>query len=267
MVGFLAVAVVLIASIGAAQFGQSRRAQPNRRFATLEDFDGSFQFCRLVFRNSSNGDGGGWGVDYPRADENLSIRIAELTRVPVSMDEAENPNHLLVRLGDPVINHCPFVMMTEPGGALFDAEEVAGLRDYVLRGGFLWADDFWGEYAWDFFENQIRRALPSSTYPVVDLPLDHPIFHAMLNVSKVPQIPSINAWGGPGGRTSERRDSAVPHVRAINDEHGRIMVLFTHNTDFGDSYEREADDPRYFEEFSVNGYAFGINTIIYAMTH
>ncbi len=265
-------AALLVASVSAAQFrrGQEGRRsfQPRERFAVLDDFDGEFQFCRLVFRNASNGDGGGWSVDYPRADENLSIRMAELTRVPVSMDSGENPKHVLVSLDNPIISHCSFVMMTEPGGAYFTDEEAAGLRDYVLKGGFLWADDFWGEYAWEFFENQLRKALPSSMYKIYDVPLDHPLFHEVLSVPKIPQIPSIGQWAGMGGGTSERgADSAVPHVRAIDDDHGRIMVLMTHNTDFGDSYEREGDDPTYFDRFSVPGYAFGINVIVYALTH
>jgi len=269
--GALVALTLLIASASAAQFGgrQGRRSfQSNERFAVPRDFDGGFQFCRLVFRNDFNGDGGGWAVDYPRADENLSIRISELTRVPVSMDADEIPMHVLVRLNDPVISHCPFVMMTEPGGSYFDDAEAKGLREYLLKGGFLWADDFWGEYAWRWFDNQLRKALPSSTYPIFDVPLDHPLFHEMMNVPKIPQIPSIGFWGGPGGRTSERgADSAVPHVRAINDDRGRIMVLITHNTDFGDSYEREGDNHLYFEEFSVPGYAFGVNVILYALTH
>ena len=113
-------------------------------FATPADFDGGFQFCRLVFRNDRNGDGGGWSVDWPRADENLSVRLSELTRLPVSVDENSVPKHLLVRLTDPELFHCPFVMMTEPGGTYFDDQEAAGLRSYLLHGGFLWADDFWG---------------------------------------------------------------------------------------------------------------------------
>jgi hypothetical protein len=266
-----AVAVLLVALAAAnatAQFGGRRGFRPALRYALPDDFDGGFQFCRLVFRNDPGGDGGGWAVDYPRADENLSIRLAELTRVPVSLTSDEEPRPVLVRLSDPILARCPFVMMTEPGAAYFDEDEARGLREYLQKGGFLWADDFWGEYAWQFFEAQVRKALPSTMYPIVDLPLDHPIFHQMITVAKVPQIPSINAWGGPRGRTSERGpDSAVPHVRAINDARGRIMVLFTHNTDFGDSYEREGDDPRYFEAFSVNGYAFGINVIVYALTH
>ena len=87
-------------------------------------------------------------------------------------------------------------------------------------------------------------------------------------IPRVVQIPSINYWAGSGGDTSERgSDSAEPHARGIADSHGRLMVLITHNTDFGDAFEREGDDPRYFYQFSVDGYAFGINVLLYAMTH
>jgi hypothetical protein len=266
-IGVLLVALLFGASDGAAQFrrgGFSRFA----RFATMEDFDGGFQFCRLVVRESRNGDGNGWNVDYPRADLNLSIRLAEITRTPVSMDATAEPKALLVNLGDPAaLSRCPFVMMTEPGAAYFTPDDAAVLKAYLMRGGFLWADDYWGEYAWEFFENQLRQVLPSVTYPIVDLPRDHPIFHQVLDASKVPQIPGIGFWDG-ANRTWERTPSeSVAHIRAINDDRGRVMVLLTHDTDFGDAYERETVNPEYFMKFSVPGYAFGINVIVYAMTH
>jgi hypothetical protein len=159
-------------------------------------------------------------------------------------------------------------MATEVGAAYFDEDESARLRDYLIKGGFLWADDFWGSYAWDYWRSQIARVLSPGEYPIVDLPPSHPLFRSHFEVKAVPQIPSINFWGGRGGPTSERgSDSAVPHARAILDKAGRIMVLMTHNTDIGDSWEREGDDPDYFYTFSVNGYAFGINALVYAMTH
>jgi Domain of unknown function (DUF4159) len=265
------VALVLMTSVSARQVGRGRRGRsgfgPQAAFATPADFDGGFQFCRVVFRTDRNGDGNGWNVDWPRADENLSIRLSELTRIPVSMDGEDQPKHLLVRLTDAELSHCPFVMMTEPGGAFFDDQEAAGLRNYLLKGGFLWADDFWGEYAWAFWEGQLRKVLPSASYPIVDVPLDHPIFHEMMRVDSIPQIPAIDFWEGRRSTSERGADSAVPHVRAINDGHGRIMVLMTHNTDFGDAYEREGDDHEYFERFSVPGYAFGVNVVLYAMTH
>ena len=122
-------------------------------------------------------------------------------------------------------------------------------------------------YAFDFWANQIGKALPRSAYPIVDLPLDHPIFHTVLPVARIPQIPGIRYWMASGGRTSERADSAVPHVRGIMDDRGRLIVLMTHNTDFGDAFEEEATNHEYFLQFSVQGYAFGVNALVYAMTH
>jgi hypothetical protein len=264
--------LVFLSALAAAQRGGRRGGAFSQRqlaYATLDDFDGTFQFCRVVFRQASNGDGGNWSVDFPRADENLSVRLSELTKTPVGLDADNVPKHLLVSLRDPLpLSHCAFIMMTEVGSIYLDDQETATLRDYLMKGGFLWADDFWGERAWDIFESQIHRALPSGTYPIVDLPIEHPIFHSQMAVARVPQIPSINFWGGPGGPTSERgAESAVPHARAILDEHKRVMVFITHNTDVGDSFEREGDSRQYFLEFSVPGYALGVNVLLYALTH
>ncbi len=237
---------LLIASVSAAQFGFGRGRQMDR-YVPEGSYTGSFLFCRISFRNNPYGDGAGWDVDYERADLNLSFRLSELTKTPYK---------------------CPFIMMTEPGGSYFDPAEAAALRDYLLRGGFLWADDFWGTRAWINWAGEIAKALPPSQYPIVEVPLDHELFHMLYDVREFPQIPSIGFWLGTGGATSERGlDSAVPHARAIFDDHRRIMVLITYNTDFGDAFERETDDRSYFLEFAPRGYAFGVNALIYAMTH
>jgi hypothetical protein len=266
--------VLLLAAAAAAAQGRGRPPQGfggrgpfSARYATFDDFDGSFQFCRLQFRNSTSGDGDGWGVDWPRADENLSIRLSELTRTPVSMDASDTPRSLLLTATSPELSHCPFVMMTEPGGAYFDEQEAAALRAYLLKGGFLWADDFWGSYAWAHWEGELRKVLPSGEFPIVDLPHEHPIFHLMMSVPAGLQIPGIGYWSRTGGTSERGPDSAVSHIRAIADDHGRIMVLMTHNNDYGDSYEREGDNREYFEKFSVPGYAFGIDAVLYSMTH
>jgi hypothetical protein len=264
----LVVALVVAGALVSAQGRRGGRFGSTVPMATPESFDGLFHFCRLAFRADRNGYGGNWSVDFPRADVNLSIRLSELTRTDVSFDVHREPRHLVVRPSDPELFMCPFVMATEVGSAYFDEDESAKLREYLDKGGFLWADDFWGNYAWEFWKAQLDRILPPSQYHVVDLPPSHALFHAQFDVTSVPQIPSINYWIGSGGGTSEAgADSAVPHARAVLDAAGRIMVLMTHNTDVGDSWEREGDDPRYFYTFSVNGYAFGINTILYAMTH
>ena len=271
MRGRIAVAcalALLIASIAGAQFRGRRGYGRTLQYAAPQDFDGSFQFCRIVYRQAAYGDGGNWSVDYPRADQNLSVRLSELTKTFVGFDGEGIPKHLLLNLSSPELFHCPFIMMTEVGSIYLDEAEVKGLRDYLLKGGFLWADDFWGTRAWQIFESQIRQVLPSGAYPIVDLPIEHPIFHALMAVDHIPQIPSINAWGGPGGPTSERgSDSATPHARAILDDHRRVMVFITHNTDIGDSFEREGDSRQYFLQFSVPGYALGVNVLLYAMAH
>ena len=239
------------------------------RMARATDVDGTFQFCRILFRSDNRGDGGDWSVDWPRADINLSIRLAELTKTTVGRASGGDPNHLLLRLTDDVLFQCPFVVMTEVGSAYIDDDEAARLKSYLLKGGFLWADDFWGDYAWEWWEAQIRKVFPASEYPIVDLPLDHPLFRSQFDIKNgTPQIASIGIWARTGGGTSERgADSDTVHTKAILDKHGRIMVLMTHNTDLGDSFEREADDPQYFYQMSVPGYAFGVNALLYALTH
>lgn len=249
-----------------AQF-RRRRQRFALRMASAHAFDGSFNFCRIMFSGGGDGDGGGWGVDYPRADVNLSIRLAELTKTEVSMDGAGEPNHLVLQITDDELFQCPFVMMTEVGAADFTEEEAERLRTYLLKGGFLWADDFWGSYAWQVWLREIAKVLPPSEYPVVDLGNDHPLLRMHFPVPGLPQIPSIGHWSWSGGTSERGADSAEPHLRGIADRHGRLMVLITHNTDIGDSWEREADDPDYFYRFSVDGYALGINVLMYAMTH
>ena len=263
------VALVLAVRVD-AQFRQRRGGFGNLSsgsIATDKDFDGAFHFCRVMFRSDFRGDGGNWSVDYPRADINLSVRLSELTRADVSMKNGE-PNPLLIRLTDDALFRCPFIMTTEVGSASIDDQEAERLREYLLKGGFLWADDFWGSYAWEWWVGQFSRVLNPAEYPIIDLPSNHPLFSSQFVIKKVPQIASINYWASSGGDTSERgADSAEAHARAVLDKHGNIMVLMTHNTDLGDSFEREADDPQYFYQMSVPGYAFGINALLYAFTH
>jgi Domain of unknown function (DUF4159) len=265
----LGLLLLLVASAGIAQ----RRFRGSRGFARAQFgfdpamYDGAFNFCRIAFRQSPSGDGAGWNVDWPRADENLSVRLSELTKAPVSFDGNQQPNHVLLTLTDPGLFQCPFIMMTEVGGLYLDDSEATALRTYLVKGGFLWADDFWGPVAWQNFSEEIAKALPPDQYPIQDLPLTHPIFDMMTPVASIPQIPSIDFWEGTG-QTSERGARSVPpHVRAIDDANGRILVLITFDTDFGDAFEREGDDHEYFLKFSVPGYAFGINALLYAMTH
>jgi hypothetical protein len=226
-----------------------------------------FTFCRLVYtsvRREANGQG--WRTDFPLADQNLMIRLSELTTTPITRDDAGDPAHALVRASDPGLFRCPFLFASDVGTASFGPEEVRGLRDYLLKGGFLWADDFWGNRAWSFWVEEMRRVLPE--YEVVEVAPEHPLFSTFYTVERVPQIPSIQFWRFSGGRTSERgAESATPTIHAIFDERGRVLVLMSHNTDIADGWEREGEEYEFFHSFSPFGYAVGINVAVWAMTH
>ena len=261
----------LLAAIAAAE-AQQRQSPALGPAMTPEEaaedgYDGGFRFCRIRFNTSPAGDGDGWYVDTPGADINLSIRLSELTKIPVTTVGEDEPVHIVVRLTQPELFQCPFVMMTEPGGAIFNTQEAAQLRTYLLKGGFLWADDFWGTRAWQWWSMQIGQALPPDEYPIVDVPLDHPMFHTLFDIPSIPQIPNVGLWIN-AHRTSERgADSAVPHARAIFDKHGRLMVFMTHNTDFGDAFEQEHADSDYFQRFSIPAYQIAADVMLYSMTH
>lgn len=269
--GLVLILVLGLAAVAAAQgwqrWGRYRRMP--LRTATAESFDGSFNFCRVMY-SSDHGEAGGqgWRTDYPDADINFSIRLSELTRARVSMLPTGQPNHLVVRLTDASLFQCPFVMIEDAGTAAFTELEVARLREYLLKGGFMWVDDFWGTRAWNSWVSQLAHVLPLNEYPITDITTAHPIFRTLFEIKTFPQIPSIQFWRQSGGHTSERGyDSAEPHVRAISDDLGRMLVLMTHNTDIADAWEREGEDPRFFYNFSPDGYAVGINVLMYAMTH
>jgi len=240
------------------------------RFPTEKTFGRGFNFCRLMFQ-SNRREKRGWDTDYPGADINFSVRLAELTKTRVSMTDASEdgiPDHVVVRATDQALFQCPFVLVEDGGGAHFNDQEVLQLREYLLKGGFLFASDYWGARAERQWEEEIGRVLPRERYPIADIPNDHPIWRTQFEVDRVPQMPSIQSWRRTGGSTSERGfDSDVVHTRGIADDHGRLMVLMIHNSDIPDGWEREAADPEYFYLFSPNAYSVGIDIMMYAMTH
>ena len=258
-------AAVLTASLASAQFRAPRGL--DERMARPDTYDAKFHYCRAAYRANLRGDGGGWLTDYPLADIDLSIRLSELTKISVAFDGPNQPKHLIVQLTSDELYQCPIIIMQEVGRLVFSSDDTEHLRNYLLKGGFLWVDDFWGSYAWDVWQTEIRKVFPAAEYPIIDLPPSHPLYHTMFDLDGVPQIPGIGTWLG-SGQTSERgADSAQVHSRAIVDRYGRIMVFMTHNTDVSDSWEREGEDPEYFNRFSVNGYRVAVNVMLYAMTH
>jgi hypothetical protein len=271
--GFVAVALVLcLASAAAAQFGGFGRFGPRGyplKYPGADSFGHGFNFCRAAYTSGRREAGGqGWSTDYPDAELNFSIRLSELTKTRVTKDTQGQPEHLVVRLTEDALYQCPYLHMEDVGTASLTDAEVQGLRSFLLKGGFLWVDDYWGSYAMHNWLSQLARVLPPSEYPVQDIPIDHPIFKSMFEVKSLPQIPSIQFWRTSGGGTSERgSDSTTPTVRGVTDRHGNVIVLMTHNTDISDAWEREGEDPRFFYKFSPDGYAVGINVVLYALTH
>jgi hypothetical protein len=165
-----------------------------------------------------------------------------------------------------VLYGCPFVFASDIGSAGFKEAEAEALRDYLLKGGFLWVDDFWGRRAWEHWAGEIRRVLPE--FPIQELGPEHPLFSSFYALPRVPQIPSIQSWYMTGGQTQERNfDPGDPHMAAIIDGRGRILVLMTHNTDIADGWEREQDNEDFFYRFTAQAYGVGINVVMWVMTH
>ena len=207
----------------------------------------------------------GWSTDYPFGEINLLTRLSEMTKVRVSRDDARNVNYWVVRLTDDQLFECPIVLGSDVGTAALSNAEVQRLRQYLLKGGFLWVDDFWGTLASEHWASQMARVLPE--FPIVDVARptrsDRPC-----SPSKTSSRCQASSRGADRAATREDGDRQPPrrfprHRRF----HGRIMVAMTHNTDIGDSMEREGDDPQYFAAFSPEGYALATNIVVYALTH
>lgn len=249
--------------------GWGGRSRFPPRYPTAASFDGGFNFCRLIYTSDRREAGGsGWSTDYWDADINFTTRLGELTKTTVSRQANGDPNHLSVRITDPFLFQCPWLSATDVGTASFSDEDAGILRAYFEKGGVLWADDFWGPHAWDNWVSNISKVLPPGEYPIRDIEPSHAIRRMLFEFDELPQIPSINFWNQSGGQTSERYElSREPHFRGIADRQGRFMVIMTHNTDISDAWEREAADPRFFFSFSPQGYAVGLDVVLYAMTH
>ncbi|MDH3222247.1 MAG: DUF4159 domain-containing protein [Gemmatimonadota bacterium] len=262
----LLVAGLLSAVPVEAQRGWRRRA-PIRKPAEAT-VRGDFTFCRLQYQSyRTEWLGTGWTTDYPDGDRNLPLRLSQLTKTDIARGPQGDPFHAVVRADEADLYQCPFVFASDVGTVRFTTEEREALRDYLLKGGFLWVDDFWGDYAWQVWEREIGSVLPK--HPIQPVPPNHVLFRTLYTVDSIPQIPSIQYWYRSGRLdTSERgAESATPTLHGIFDDGGRLMVVMTHNTDIADGWEREGEDDEFFFLFSPNAYAIGINVILYALTH
>jgi len=199
----------------------------------------------------------GWSMDSPGADCKYMGGIHRLTNLRVY------PNPNMIRITDPNLFKFPYAYIVEPGGMDLTDEEVSHLREYLLRGGFIHADDFWGLREKANFEYWMKRVLPE--YSMEVLPLSHEVFHTFFDIEEIIQIPGEYA-GCTGGPTWERPDDKEPRIYGISDDKGRLMVVVTYNSDLGDAWEY-MDEKCYPEKYSGQAYRLGMNFMIYAMTH
>jgi hypothetical protein len=239
-----------------------------------------FTFVRVEYDSFGRGGGGRrrggyggygygwarWATDFPDSDLNFSFRLQQLTSLKV------NPVPITRRLTDPDLCDYPFLYMIEPGALSFSPQEGEALRRYLLKGGFLMVDDFWGDAEYENFYREIKTVFPEDQYEPKELNIDHEIFHCVYPFKEKPQVPSIHSWLGsdPGVTWEEHHwgNTRDVHYKGMFDDNQRMMVIICHNTDLGDGWEREGENEEYFRQFSEKkSYPMGINIVTYAMTH
>jgi Domain of unknown function (DUF4159) len=219
-----------------------------------------FRFARLVYTSHPafarwGGPWSDWTTDYPGAEMHFLQGVRRLTRVFAPDDPIA-----LKLMDDELFNH-PFLYGVEVGRWHLSEEEAARLREYLLRGGFLMVDDFHGTLQWQNFMESMRRVFPDR--PVVEITDENEILHVLYDLDRKVQIPVIS--GAVTGRTWEE-DGYTPHWRGIYDDNGRLVVVINFNMDMGDAWEH-ADHPLYPQPLTALAYRYGINYVIYSMTH
>ena len=254
-------ACLLPALTGAQSFQQDDQAQTTRSPTATPGNSHEFYFTRGIYSGEFDDydEGGRWAIDYPKADHQFLVALKRLSVVDAyGSDNA-------IELTDPGLRRFPLLYTVEVGSMSLTEAEALALRNYLLAGGFLVIDDFWGSWAWDQFLSQMQMVFPDRA--IVEVPPEHPVFHVFYNIDRVIQVPNIRqGWAAQHGGPTHEYDGIVPHVRGIFDDNGRLMVLINWNTDLGDAWEW-ADNPDYPLKFSTYAFEIGINFVIYGMTH
>jgi hypothetical protein len=213
------------------------------------------RYRRFGFMDWREG-GTSWTQDYPRADRHFAAAVRRLTRVHArTLEQPVNPDDT-----DDFFNW-PWLCAGEMGDWKLTTEQAATLREYLLRGGFLLLDDFWGPEEYARFDQSMKLVFPDR--PIVDIDGNDPIFHIVFDLDERYQVPGMWALRG---QMSFRAAGTVPHWMGIFDDRGRVMVAIAFNNDLGDSWEW-ADDPRYPEKYSALGLRLAVNYVLYSMTH
>lgn len=262
---------LLIFALGAATADAQRpgfRPQQNSFRAPQTDlydlgYDqaGEFNFVRVQFSTYFGGGfggfgGGPWAIDFPDADMNFLRGVARLTNIRVMSDP------IVLRFDDERIFDYPFLYMLEVGqggGLTLTPSETENLREYLLRGGFLLIDDFWGQRQWDNFMSAFSQVFPDRE--VIELQNDHEIFHCYYDIDGPQMIPAL-------GRSDDFGEQGIDYAtnHAILDDSGRVMVLINWNSDMGDGWEHTYH-PAYPTNYANSAYQLGINYLMYSLTH
>ncbi|HEV7926449.1 MAG TPA: DUF4159 domain-containing protein [Verrucomicrobiae bacterium] len=225
-----------------------------------------FTFARLKFDSEYGGYGRGraWDDDSPEADLNLIYRMFEATSLKIR----PGLNYIDITTKD--LADYPFVYMAGASRVSLSDEQAADLRTYLLNGGFLMVDDFWGDEEWEHFAGQAKMIFPNRTPE--QLELTNQIFQMVYRFKKQPQIPSVGDFRATGQSYDYyheyRQMNHDPHYFGIYDDKRRLMMLICHNNHYGDGWEHEGDGVDYFDIFSMPmGYPMFINIVAYAMSH
>jgi len=267
--------LVLAAMLWLAVLGLAQRSRFQREEEPRPVFPaaGEFHFVRVEYTDlpqfhrwfgfaSRSGQGEGWWiVDWPDSDDHFSMGVQRLTRI-----ETAEPRHF--RLTDDRLFDHPWLYATQTGWWGLSGAETSRLREYLLRGGFLVVDDFWGDDQWEVFRETMQRVLPDR--PITDIALSDPVMHVLYDIEKkdLTFIPGTrHLRRGPGGGiVVQQPEGTSPAWRSITDDRNRMVVAVNFDTDVGDAWEY-ADSPIYPEAMTALAYRYGINYLIYAMTH
>jgi hypothetical protein len=206
-----------------------------------------FTFVRVIFDSDPSRPGDnffrrrsrrGWRIDFPDADLNFSYRLQQMTSLKVDSDGR------VLRLTDPDLIDYPYIFMTHIERMALAESEASALGHYLLNGGVLLVNDFWGAPAWQNFVREMRQVIPGREW--IELSMEHPIFHCIFDLRgpmSSLRVPTIHRWNrdySPGNPSSNPTASCrgegyeTMHVRALLDDRKRIMVLAIHNSDVSD---------------------------------
>ena len=275
--GVVALGVILL--IAAAGFAQ-RFGGRFRYFGEQEETEvdippraAEYHFIRMEYQDaqgfqagfrfgSRHGRGRGWWMqDWPDAEDHFTAGVQRLTRI-----DTGDPRH--VSLLDDKLFDYPWIYATQTAYWDLSDQEIARLREYLLRGGFLVTDDFWGPEEWEIFRQTMDRVFPGK--PITDIGASDEVMHVLYNIEPKDRtfIPgSRHLRRGPGGTiVVVQPEGTTPAWRAMYDDHSRMIVAINFNTDVGDAWEF-ADVPYYPAAMTLLAYRYGVNYLFYSMTH